>query len=321
MYSKVKISVIIPIYNAGKYLSETLASLRQQRFEDFEVLMIDDGSTDDSATIARNFATSDSRFKYIHKTNGGVSSARNLGLESAIGEWIYFCDADDYVLPTGLFRLISKAKTGIELVACEHETITPQNKCIQPPSDKDITFSSAEYAESLFKGISERYQGYLWNKLFNAAIIRRHNLMFNPNISYNEDRLFIFSYICCLKGNIAYSTLPVYRYYLRGDGAMGSLDNKDRYHRFESDLEAYVECHHLAAVFGSERLNRLIEWGAYISWRKNRKLIKKHSSHIALDLKRITNTLHSVCKRRQKIFFTLRLGFTVMQNRIGRIFN
>ena len=91
------VSVIIPVYNAEKYISSTLESLRRQTFREFEVLIIDDGSTDNSTSICNQYVLEDNRFKLIRKINGGVSSARNIGLNQARGKYIYFMDSDDWV--------------------------------------------------------------------------------------------------------------------------------------------------------------------------------------------------------------------------------
>lgn len=92
-----KVSVIIPVYNAEKYLRKCLDSVLAQSFADFEVLLINDGSTDGSGKICDDYAQKDARVKVFHKENGGVSSARNLGLDNATGDWIVFVDSDDYV--------------------------------------------------------------------------------------------------------------------------------------------------------------------------------------------------------------------------------
>ena len=89
------ISVIVPVYNAGQYLEECIKSLLQQTFSDFELLLIDDGSDDESGVVCDRLARTDSRIRVFHKTNEGVSSARNMGLEQACREWVTFVDADD----------------------------------------------------------------------------------------------------------------------------------------------------------------------------------------------------------------------------------
>ena len=106
MSNTVKASVIIPIYNAEKYLENTLQSIKDQSYKNFEVLMIDDGSTDSSTEICRKFEIHDSRFRLIKKTNGGVSSARNIGIEHAIGELLFFVDSDDIIEKEAIERCV-----------------------------------------------------------------------------------------------------------------------------------------------------------------------------------------------------------------------
>lgn len=96
------VSIIVPIYNAEKTLRRCIDSILSQTFSDWELLMIDDGSTDQSGTICDQYAIKDKRIKVFHKKNGGVSSARNLGLDNARGEWITFVDADDQIISNSL---------------------------------------------------------------------------------------------------------------------------------------------------------------------------------------------------------------------------
>ena len=94
-----KISIIVPVYNSEKYLPETAQSILKQSFSDFELILVDDGSKDGSGKICDQLAAKDTRVKVIHKTNGGICSARNAGLKMAAGEYIAFCDNDDIYLP------------------------------------------------------------------------------------------------------------------------------------------------------------------------------------------------------------------------------
>lgn len=109
------ISVIVPVYNTEKYLGECVQSILNQIFTDFELLLIDDGSTDQSGAICDTYALQDKRVKVFHKENGGVSSARNMGLDEARGEWIVFVDSDDWVANSYFSELLSFKKTLIWL--------------------------------------------------------------------------------------------------------------------------------------------------------------------------------------------------------------
>jgi glycosyltransferase involved in cell wall biosynthesis len=107
MTQNVKISVIIPVYNAADFLSRAVGSVLMQEFDDFEVILVDDGSTDGSAAICDEFAAHDERVRVIHKENGGVSSARNAGLDAAHGEFVMFVDADDAIKDDSLVNMYS----------------------------------------------------------------------------------------------------------------------------------------------------------------------------------------------------------------------
>lgn len=104
---------MIPIYNAEKYLEECLNSIKNQTYKNFEVIIVNDGSNDNSETICRSFLKSDSRFRYFKKENGGVSSARNLGLDNVKGDFITFIDADDWIAEKHLELLITTVKKTI----------------------------------------------------------------------------------------------------------------------------------------------------------------------------------------------------------------
>lgn len=107
------ISIIVPVYNGDKYLSRCVDSILNQTFQDWELLLVDDGSTDKSGEICDEYAIKDKRIKAFHKKNGGVSSARNYGIKHIEGEWIMFCDADDELMAFCLKKLISFIQEGI----------------------------------------------------------------------------------------------------------------------------------------------------------------------------------------------------------------
>lgn len=119
MCAKPLISLIVPVYNVAQYLAECAESIRRQDFNDFEVLLVDDGSTDGSASMCDDIAASDSRFRVIHQSNGGTSVARNAGIEASSGDYIAFMDSDDIVHPaylSRLFQLISEYEADIAMV-------------------------------------------------------------------------------------------------------------------------------------------------------------------------------------------------------------
>ena len=128
----IKISIIVPVYNSEKYLPETAQSILKQSFSDFELILVDDGSKDGSGKICDQLAAKDTRIKVIHKTNGGICSARNAGLKEAAGEYIAFCDNDDIYLPGLLednYALAKKYDADVSI--CNLYDVIDGNECIR----------------------------------------------------------------------------------------------------------------------------------------------------------------------------------------------
>lgn len=186
-----QISMIIPVYNAEDYIQEMLDSIEGQTFIKYEAIIIDDGSTDDSASIIKTFCHRDSRFKYHKQENQGVSAARNKGLELAQGDYIAFFDADDVIPPDALERLYRAVREesadlaiGImsELKADDNTKVNSHTKALS--KNKDIK----KYDTNLIWSFS------LANKLFKREIIEANHLRFAP-IRHTEDGLFVFHYV------------------------------------------------------------------------------------------------------------------------------
>jgi glycosyltransferase involved in cell wall biosynthesis len=172
-----KISIIIPIYNAEHSLPKMLNSILKQTFCDFEVLLINDGSTDSSGTICNNYTSEDKRFKVIHKKNAGVSAARQTGLENAQGEYIIHADADDWIEPTMLEELYNKAiKENADVVICDFYT---NNGNIE------------KYVKQQPNGLDHIsiLHGCCWNKLVSRICYNKYSIKFTAGINHCEDLL------------------------------------------------------------------------------------------------------------------------------------
>ena len=116
-----KLSIIIPIFNTGPHLPRCLDCILSQSFTDFELLLVDDGSTDNAGAICDEYAQKDARIKVFHRENGGISTARNTGLDNAQGEWIYLIDSDDELIPNGLQTLVDCISEDVDVVMGGHE--------------------------------------------------------------------------------------------------------------------------------------------------------------------------------------------------------
>lgn len=208
-----KISIIVPIYNMEKTLQRSIDSILIQSYKDFEVLLINDGSTDNCGIICDEYAMKDSRVRVIHKENGGLSSARNTGMELAKGEWITFCDSDDWVYPKWLdnFNLINSEEydligQGIEcdkpLTTDEHET-SPFRYSFNFEGDS-INALNALYIHNIM--------GYTVIKAYRRNIIQKYGLTFDTQLRLQEDEVFLYQYLKHSNKVRIYDTIGYYYY-------------------------------------------------------------------------------------------------------------
>lgn len=188
------ISIIVPVYNAEQYLHRCIDSILAQSYTDFELLLIDDGSKDASGDICDEYAAKDTRVRVFHKENGGVSSARNLGLDNAQGEYITFCDADDHVSEDWLAAYSEAIASNVDLAIQGYYAIDGNNtveKQLQPHSGNSIE-AKRQLITSL---MSQGMYGYLWVKLFRRAIIEEHAIHFDTQSTFREDEQFFSEYL------------------------------------------------------------------------------------------------------------------------------
>lgn len=200
-----KISVIVPVYNTEKYLRRCVDSILAQTFTDFELLLIDDGSTDGSGAICDEYAKKDSRVRVFHKENGGVSSARNLGLDNAIGEYITFIDSDDFI-EKSYFEMLSQYKDPDIVVS--YYIAEGWNGWISTP------FPDLSFNEKNIKYFLEKYLiscNVPWGKFLKRKIVEKHKIRFDLNFAYGEDTLFIMDYLYYVN-NVEMNSWKMYHY-------------------------------------------------------------------------------------------------------------
>ena len=207
MEGMIKISVIIPIYNTEEKLYRCLDSVRNQTFANFECLMVDDGSKDESPKIIDQYSLNDERFKAIHKLNGGVSSARNHGLQNASGEWVVFLDSDDLLMKNHLEAMLAAASDDTDIVFTGFDQIA---------TDKTIV-KGHQYHSGRYVGIKE-VANFLsqtdalqfmipWDRMYKRSIIERESIRFDENLSLSEDRLFCYHFLLHTLGIAAISEI------------------------------------------------------------------------------------------------------------------
>lgn len=189
-----KISVIVPVYKVEKYIGQCIESVVSQTFKDFELMLIDDGSPDNSGAICDEYAQKDARIRVFHIENGGVSSARNYGIEKATGDWLCFIDSDDFVKEDYLkdfgidFNISDLIIQGF-LIKDKHGE---REKSIKQHKDKNDLIYSAEISNILN---SPCY------KLYRRDIIKANELKFRSGCSYGEDHIFTLEYMYCMSSN------------------------------------------------------------------------------------------------------------------------
>ena len=208
-----KVSVIIPVYNTEKYLTRCLDSVINQTYRDLEILVIDDGSTDGSGKIADEYAKKDNRVRVFHKANGGVSSARNLGLREAAGEFIAFVDSDDVIRPTMYKGLVSVCETHhVDIVTGDFivDGVTVANSL-----DANRVYSENEIRETVLPAFT--HEGTIGimefkTKLFRTELIKGNEIWFYEGFSFQEDLMFMINIYAYAK-SLYYLPEAFYEYY------------------------------------------------------------------------------------------------------------
>lgn len=203
------VSIIVPVYNSEKFLNRCIDSILAQTYQNFELILVDDGSTDSSLKMCNIYSKNDKRIKVITISNSGPSVARNIGLSKAKGELIQFIDSDDYIDQHMINSMVQAIGYEFELAMCGYYTIYRDKKEIN-------TLESGNFHQNyivdnfgyLYKNM---FVQYLWNKIYLAEIIRKNNLKFDTSTKRGEDLLFNIEYFRkCNSVSIIYE--PLYNY-------------------------------------------------------------------------------------------------------------
>lgn len=200
-----KISIIVPVYNVEKYLRRCLDSIVAQTFTDWECILIDDGSPDNSGAICDEYAERDSRFHVIHQENKGVSAARNAGLDVARGEWIGFVDSDDWIEKETFYVAYNEAINANADIVCFGVQFVAEEGL-----SRKVSFKNKEIYSN-FKRFPV-YMNSVWNKLFRKNLFHTVSLRFQNGISICEDMLFSFQ-ACISTQKIVYLNQIFYNYF------------------------------------------------------------------------------------------------------------
>ena len=198
-----KISIIIPVYNAALYLEECLLSISQQTFNDFEILAINDGSTDRSLEILKKYQAKEPRLQVISQENKGVSAARNLGLDNAKGEYIAFVDADDFLLDVEwLYQLIQNVNfTNSDIVCAGFTCVRGQEKTsVVPVPFPNETYNKKEIVDEMLPFFFQKDTfNAIFTKLYSRKLIHQNNVFFPNHLKIAEDTFYHRKLRICLQ--------------------------------------------------------------------------------------------------------------------------
>jgi len=261
-----RISVIIPVYNVEKYLARCIDSVLAQTFADFECILIDDGSPDNSPAICDEYAKKDDRIKVIHQKNGGVSSARNAGLDIAQGEWVTFIDSDDWIKENMLEILYNNAiNNDCKISFCGYERVLEDRKVFLEPKTKTVKQFCTLTARINMWNNKYYCANTMWGGVILRECIETRKIRFNTDVKCGQDLLFVF-FCYGETDKLIYDSTPLYNYFVGNPTATTSLDN-------EKNIENNM------AFFIAEEIMLTVE--------KNKEFqreLKKHSASTAITL-------------------------------------
>ncbi|MGT2829363.1 glycosyltransferase family 2 protein [Streptococcus hillyeri] len=265
-----KVSVIVPIYNVGKYLRKCLESIQSQTYRNFEVILVDDGSDDCSIEIAKDFSQIDDRFYYLRKENGGLSSARNSGLEKVSGEFVLFVDGDDFIETNCIEELILLQKSsGADVV------LFPFTKFYGNKTEECSIIPTFVTDEEMYRYVHQRIFGLtniqlkepltserlntVWGKLYSFDKIR--HIKFTDTKLIGSEDVYYNAQVFNQALNVAYCGATRYHYRKDNENSLTTVYNKElseRHHRLYESMFAIIDEYHLGCEFRESLNNRVI---------------------------------------------------------------
>lgn len=215
------VSMIVPVYNSEKTLSRCIDSILNQTYRDFELILLNDGSTDTSGEICDAYAKRDSRVRVVHKENTGVSDTRNRGIDLARGEYLQFLDSDDWITPDATALFVRTAtEQQCDMVISQFYRVIGEHVSQKGAIDEDGLMDRSTYANHMMQKPADFYYGVLWNKFYKRSIITEHRLRMDQSISWCEDFMFNLEYVRHTQ-TIYAMKVPVY-YYVKTKGSLVS---------------------------------------------------------------------------------------------------
>jgi glycosyltransferase involved in cell wall biosynthesis len=240
MTQSVKISVISPVYNAADFLPRAVGSVLMQEFDDFEVIIVNDGSTDASASVCDEMAEQDMRVRVIHKENGGVSSARNAGLDAARGEFVMFIDADDAIRDGALEQMYS---ANSDFVLAGFEKVDGHKILESYCTSKSESYHGTGEICNFFDKVLPPKNTYILNsscfKLFRRSLLVENGVRFVEGLSFAEDKIFVMSYLQYVE-RVRTVAFVAYTYFIRSGSLSSDMKSESHARQLFRLLEVYA---------------------------------------------------------------------------------
>lgn len=236
-----KISIIVPVYKAEKYINRCIDSILAQTFTDWELLLVDDGSPDRSGKICDEYAIKDKRIRVFHKENGGVSSARNLGIDKMQGKYVTFVDADDWIDVETLEVCINKINEGqLDVLQYSWMRVNDEGQVLMKKVIKSDVLGLKDFADNA------NFNVCVWGSLIKTNIIRERQICFNTKLKLAEDQIFILTALLYAQ-RIQSISNTFYNYYYNTESATNNTKLSD----IENGISALIELKKQHPVFTS----------------------------------------------------------------------
>lgn len=291
----IMVSIIVPIFNGEKYINRCIKSILNQTHINLELILVDDGSTDNSKQICEQYSKSDSRVKIIYKKNQGVSAARNSGLKVAQGKYIQFIDIDDYI-DSNMTELMISAIKKSDLVIVGYNNIYENNVISSTPIfDISGVYTKIEFLNEFGVFFERLLINTIWNKLYLKSVIDKYSIKFDEDISLGEDLLFNIKYIDRCKSINVLDVRPYNYYHINTN----SLTAKYKSNHFETERFLYFSVKAFLQLNESfyEKNIKSVEMmytNSIISSFQN-----LYNMQSGLDAKKRKNTIKNICNDEQ----------------------
>lgn len=274
------VSIIMPVYNAGDYLNLIFQDILNQTYQMFELIVINDGSMDNSWEVIQSFASRDARIVAINVKNGGPSKARNIGLQKAKGTYIRFVDADDRLPAESISKLVEwmTLEKDIDLVIGNYRCM-PEHNYYKGDEFENMILEPKDFAKCFVKNMKAFYYGVTWNKLYKKEIIQEKKLFFEESMDWCEDLCFNLDYYAnCKKICLCSLNDGIYTYCSREKSITSELSKRASVELEKVDKICYEKAYAYCVPLGLERTVQ-IEWKYYNLYYQLSEIILRKEKH------------------------------------------